>query len=190
MKALIGLGNPEGRYAGNRHNIGFMILDRLAKTLGFALTETTELGWYQRLPMWGVDTVVFKPCTYMNNSGLAVRSVLERWQIEPADLLVVYDDLALPLGKIRIRATGGSAGHNGINSIILALGSNGFPRLRFGIGPCTTPSAADFVLSDFMPEERAVVERELDRAVSAIRSVWGEGLPKAMSVFNREPDET
>lgn len=188
MKALIGLGNPGSRYAGNRHNIGFRILDRLAESLGFALTQTSQFGWYCRSLLWGVDSVVFKPSEYMNNSGLGVREVMDRWQIEKPDLLVAYDDLALPLGKIRIRTGGGSAGHNGINSIISELSSSDFPRLRFGIGPCTTEDAADFVLSDFRSEELTVVRESLDRAIAAVKSVWEEGISKAMSVFNRDPE--
>ncbi|HEV8132372.1 MAG TPA: aminoacyl-tRNA hydrolase [Acidobacteriota bacterium] len=188
MKALIGLGNPESRYARNRHNIGFLIVDEIARAVGAALEDVSQYSRFCRISLCGADTLLVKPQTYMNHSGLAVRELLERWDMMAADLLVVCDDLNLPLGKIRLRAGGSAGGHNGMKSIISEIGTDQFPRLRFGIGPACGVNVADFVLSDFAAVELLVVERAVERSVKAIRSLWENGIAKTMSLFNQEPE--
>lgn len=187
MKALIGLGNPESRYARNRHNIGFLIVDEIARAVGATLKGVSQYSRFCRISLCGADTLLVKPQTYMNHSGLAVRELLERWDMMPTDVLVVCDDLNLPLGKIRLRAGGSAGGHNGMKSIISEIGTDQFPRLRFGIGPACGVNAADFVLSDFAADELPVVERAVERSVKAICSLWENSMAKTMSLFNQEP---
>lgn len=182
------MGNPEQQYAANRHNIGFLIADRIAAAAGAKIKAAWQHSRYCRLQLWGWDTLLIKPQTFMNRSGLAVREALERWQIQPADLLVVYDDFALPLGKIRLRPGGSAAGHNGMTSVIAELGTEQVPRLRFGIGGPVSGQAASFVLSDFSPAELPAVERGVERAIDAIRCLWDNGMAQAMSLFNRDPE--
>jgi peptidyl-tRNA hydrolase, PTH1 family len=188
LKALIGLGNPESRYARNRHNIGFLIVDEIARAEGATLRGVSQHSRFCRISLCGTDTLLVKPQTYMNRSGLAVRELLERWDITPPDVLVVCDDLNLPLGTIRLRAGGSAGGHNGIKSIISEIGTDQFPRLRFGIGPAGGGNAADFVLSDFAADELPVAERAVERSVKAIHSLWENGIAKTMSLFNPEPE--
>ena len=188
LKALIGLGNPEGRYSGNRHNIGFLILDRIAKEAGCAVRDAARHVRYCRLQLWGCDTLLVKPQTFMNRSGDAVREVCERWVVRLDDLLIVYDDFALPLGRIRLRPAGSAAGHRGMESIIAGLATDRIPRLRFGIGAPAGIGPADFVLSDFAPDELAAAQPAIERTLDALRCAWQEGMAKAMSLYNREPD--
>lgn len=189
MKAIVGLGNPESRYAGNRHNIGFLIVDRVARAAGSAVKSTSQYSRYCELSLWGIDSLLVKPQTFMNRSGLAVREIFGRWRVALPDLLVVYDDFALPLGKIRLRAAGSSAGHQGMESIIAEMGTNEIPRLRFGIGLPDRGDEADYVLSDFAPHEMPAVEQGIDRALEAIGSLWENGMAKTMSVFNTDPPD-
>lgn len=190
MKAIVGLGNPEKQYAANRHNIGFLIVDRIAAGVGVDIKAVSQRSRYCRLQLWGADTLLIKPQTFMNRSGVAVCEALDRWEIPLPDLLVVYDDFALPLGRIRLRPGGSAAGHNGMASVIAETGTDRIPRLRFGIGGPCPRHAAGFVLSDFSRAELPVVEREVDRAIEAIRCLWHNGIMKAMSLFNRDPKES
>ena len=189
MKALIGLGNPEGRYSANRHNIGFVLADRIADDAGTPIRSRAGHSRFCRLVLWNVDSLLVKPQTFMNRSGAAVREICDRWEIGADSLLIVYDDFALPLGRIRLRAGGSAAGHHGMESIIESLGTQQIPRLRFGIGSPEAGRGADFVLSDFDRQEMPVVEDALDRSLGAIRCVWQEGLAQAMTVYNRDPAE-
>ena len=185
MKLIIGLGNPDRRYRNTRHNVGWEVIDRLAHRLGIAVNQ--EDGW----ATVGSGTVarrrvlLAKPKTYVNLSGTAVADLRRGHRVKVADLLVVVDDLDLPLGRLRLRPGGSHGGHNGLRSIIDALGSDAFPRLRVGIGrPPAGMDPADFVLTPFTVEERAVMEVALDRAAEAIDTALREGLPVAMNRFN------
>lgn len=184
MKLIVGLGNPGSRYANTRHNVGFMVLDRLAQRARTtiarrqcsALVATTEVG--------GERVCLAKPQTYMNLSGEAVACLLRFYKASPRDLLVVYDDRDLPLGKIRLRERGGAGSHRGMESIIAALGTDDFPRLRVGIGRPPGVDAVAHVLGSFSAEERPIAEDALSRAVEAIEVALREGLPAAMNRFN------
>ncbi|MBM4433187.1 MAG: aminoacyl-tRNA hydrolase [Chloroflexi bacterium] len=190
MKLIVGLGNPGLRYADNRHNIGFICLNRFAKMQGIrfdskqgqARTGTGEIN--------GKKIVLAKPQTFMNASGESVSRLVQKFKIEPVDLMVIHDDLDLPLGKIRIRRGGSSAGHKGIESIINELGSQGFIRVRIGIGrpntACETDEAdiIDYVLDDFGPDEKKIVIEVIPRVSEAILCLLNEGLTAAMNKYN------
>jgi len=189
MKLIVGLGNPGRSYANNRHNAGFICLNHFARThgIGFdkkqgkARTGTGEVG--------GVKVVLAKPQTYMNLSGESVSRLVRKFSIDLDDLIVIHDDLDLPLGKMRIRQDGGSGGHKGIDSIITSLKSQDFLRLRVGIGcpAVTEPSESDiiaYVLSDFTPDEKQAIIKVIPRASEAILCLLTEGLTAAMNKYN------
>ena len=177
---VVGLGNPGRRYANTRHNAGFLVLDRLAAAEGIAFREKGEA----LLAEWGRGWLM-KPLTYMNLSGRAVAPFVRRKGIPLERLLVVHDDMDLPLGRIRLKHGGSSGGQKGVASIIEALGEDGFDRLRIGIGrPPAGVDPVDWVLSPFAPDERAVLERVLEAATEAVRVWEKEGLKSAQSRFN------
>lgn len=185
MKIVVGLGNPGDQYAQTRHNIGWMVLDRLADRAGWAGRGRTRdasslvMGRFR-----GLDLALVKPLTYMNESGLAVRKVLAREHAPLVDMLVVADDLALPFGKLRFREGGGPGGHNGLRSIIEELGTERFSRLRIGIGE-PDKNAVDHVLSRFHPAERQRLDELLDAAADAVETWAREGTSKAANHHNR-----
>ena len=185
LKMIVGLGNPGPRYARNRHNVGFQCLDRLAEKHGLAFDERRANAVLARGRIDAARVVLVKPMTFMNLVGPAVAAVARFYKIAPQDLLVVYDDLDLPQGRIRLRPEGGSGGHNGMKSIIQHLGTQAFPRLRVGIGrPPGRMDPADYVLQDFSPEEEAVMSQVRERAVAAIECWLREGIVEAMNTFN------
>ncbi|MFO0908827.1 MAG: aminoacyl-tRNA hydrolase [Isosphaeraceae bacterium] len=184
MKLVVGLGNPGSKYDGTRHNIGFQVVDRLAEGGSGAsfsrkfdgLLAETEIA-YQRI-------LLLKPQTFMNLSGRSVGQALRFYKLSLADLLVVCDDLNLPLGKLRIRGGGSDGGQKGLRDITAAVGSDGYARLRIGIGERGEIDAADFVLSRFRNAERPVIDDTLILAAQAI-AVWvDKGLAAAMNRFN------
>lgn len=184
--AVIGLGNPGPRYADTRHNAGFMCVDLLARRTGVSLKDRRKAaalgeGWLE-----GQRIVLVKPRTFMNLSGDAARYTLDRYRIDPAAMLVVLDDLDLPLGVIRLRASGGSGGHNGLNSINDALGGADYPRLRIGIGR-PQGGAVDHVLARFDTDEIPVLEEAIERAADAAEAWLRNGIDFAMNHFNVQP---
>jgi PTH1 family peptidyl-tRNA hydrolase len=184
MLLIVGLGNPGRRYRGTRHNVGREVVQHLADRLGVRLEED---GWARtaRARVDGVTVVLAVPETYMNVSGQAVRDLLRRGRRRPGDLLVVHDDLDIPLGHVRLRPGDGAGGHNGIRSIIAELGTGMFPRLRIGVGrPPAGVDPAEFVLDRFTPEERRVVDEAVARAAEAAVTAAREGLPAAMNRYN------
>jgi len=185
-KALIvGLGNPGRRYAGNRHNVGFQVLDRLAGARGLAFTRRQSNALVATGEIAGRAVVLAKPQTYMNDSGRAVAPLVRFYQVEPGDLLVVYDDLDLPFGTLRLRPEGGAGGHHGMESIIAALSRQDFPRLRIGIGrPPGRMDPIAYVLQDFDRQEQEFLPELYDRAVAAIESFLREGVALTMSRHN------
>lgn len=185
MKFLItGLGNPGAAYRNNRHNIGFMVLDRLAERLGGAFAPA-RLGDLCSLRHKGKQLVLLKPTTYMNLSGKAVRYHLQQHGIAQEQLLVVTDDLALPFGKIRIRAKGSGGGHNGLGNIQAVLGNEQYARMRFGVGSEFSKGAqVDHVLGDFPPEEREALPALLDKMGDAILAFATVGLERTMNLYN------
>jgi PTH1 family peptidyl-tRNA hydrolase len=181
FRLLVGLGNPGREYAGTRHNIGFMVLDRLAAAWGAAFRADKK--WQAEVANTG-DVWLCKPQTYMNLSGESVGEIARFYKIEPARVLVILDDMALPLGRLRIRERGTAGGHNGLQSILDHLGTQDIPRLRIGIGPAEPGAAVGHVLGRFAVDERPLVEQSLDRAVEAVRFAQENDLPSAMNRFN------
>jgi PTH1 family peptidyl-tRNA hydrolase len=180
FRLVVGLGNPGREYADTRHNVGFMLLDRLA---------ARDRADWRRERRWQADVakagavLLAKPLTYMNLSGQTVRSVADFYKIEPAQMLIVLDDFALPLGKLRFRPGGSSGGHNGLQSVIEHLGTQTVPRLRIGIGGAER-GAVDHVLGRFALEEREPLAQSLDRALEAIDFARDRGLDAAMNTYN------
>ena len=183
---IVGLGNPGDKYEGTRHNVGFMVADELGERGRFpiqrlkykALTNTAAIG--------GQGALVMKPTTYMNLSGEAVGEAAKFYKIAPDRVLVISDDVDLPLGKLRIRTGGSAGGHNGLKSIIQHLGSDQFPRLKVGVGEKPHPGydMADWVLSRFQGEDRKVMDEAVKRAADAVECFLRDGPQKAMNQFN------
>ena len=185
MKLLAGLGNPGPRYADTRHNIGFWVLERLAQRHDIPLRRRSRGALYGQGDIGGQRVTLVLPQTFMNASGHPVASHGSYLDIPLGDILVVYDDVDLDLGRIRLRAKGSAAGHKGLQSVIDCLGDGAFPRLRFGIGPVPPRwDTADFVLSPFRPDESPVVEDRLIVAVQAVECWLGQGIEAAMNEFN------
>jgi PTH1 family peptidyl-tRNA hydrolase len=184
------LGNPGREYRNNRHNIGFLLIDRLAERLEGAFRRVEMKALVLKTHHQNQRLILAKPQTFMNLSGQSVRSLIRYYKISQSSLLVAYDDVDLPLGVIRLRPSGGSAGQKGMQSIIERLGSQDFPRLRLGIGrPPGRMEAADYVLQDFSPSEALLLPTILDRGVAALLTFVTEGLDKAMTLYNSPPDD-
>jgi PTH1 family peptidyl-tRNA hydrolase len=185
VKIVVGLGNPGDTYAETRHNIGWMVLDRLADRAGWAgRGRTRDASAVVGGRFRGLDLVLVKPLTFMNDSGLAVRKVLAREHAPLNELLVVADDFALPFGKLRFREGGSAGGHNGLRSIIEELGTEKFSRLRIGIGE-PDRGAVDHVLSRFQPGERQRLGELLDAAADAVETWARDGTSRAANQHNR-----
>jgi PTH1 family peptidyl-tRNA hydrolase len=186
IRIIIGLGNPGSRYKATRHNIGFDILDSMAYDLPSRFRKSWRCSaWLAKAPL--EDTVVYlaKPTTFMNRSGKAVKSVMKKYRLNADQIVVVYDDLALDLGKIRIRPRGSAGGHNGMASIIEALGTDDFPRLRVGIGPRPGgEEQIDFVLGTWPAREQEQVSEIRRRSVEALTHLVGQGVESTMNNFN------
>ena len=181
---IVGLGNPGGRYAQTRHNVGFWCVDHIAKehSVNFSRRRVVLAG--DGL-IGGHPVVLAKPRTFVNHSGKAVTYLLARYRASPQDLLVIYDDMDLPLGKVRLRAKGGAGGHNGINSIIEMTGTQDFPRLRIGIGrPVDGTDRIGYVLGTMSEVERKLVDEAVERAAWAVDSTLADGIDFAMERFN------
>jgi peptidyl-tRNA hydrolase, PTH1 family len=194
VKIVVGLGNPGSQYEKTRHNIGWMVLDRIADRAGWdGKGRTRDAASIAMGRFRGLDLTIVKPLTFMNDSGLAVRKVLAREHAPLSDLLVVADDFALPFGKLRFRENGGSGGHNGLGSIIEELGTEKFSRLRVGIGS-PEQGFKDHVLNPFQPDERQRLDGLLEAAADAVEEWARHGTSKAANRFNmfelRPADET
>ena len=199
MKLVIGLGNPGREYVASRHNVGFDCVDQLAARLGWvgkpeqfnqlAKSKFDALAMDGVLPTSGGSEklLLLKPMTYMNLSGRTVRAAMDFYQVQPADLMIVLDDIALPCGKIRIRPAGSSGGHNGLKDIERALGTSQYPRLRIGVdAPPPRVPQKDYVLGKFTPEQREWIDPALGRAAGAVATWIDKGIEPAMSQFNAE----
>jgi PTH1 family peptidyl-tRNA hydrolase len=184
MKIVVGLGNPGRQYEETRHNVGWMVLDRLAGRAGMTgHAKSRDASATMRGRYKGLDLVLVKPMTYMNESGLAVRKALARERTPLEDLLVVYDDFDLPLGKLRMRENGSAGTHNGMRSIVAELGTQKFARLRVGIGE-PSRAAIDHVLTRFTAEERRVLAEVLDAAADAAEDWAREGVARTANKWN------
>ncbi len=186
MKLIVGLGNPGSGYARSRHNVGFRCVDRLAHDHGLAFTRKKPDYQMAEGEVAGEKVLLMKPRTFMNESGRAVGPVAHFYHLALGDVMVVYDDLDLPLGKLRIRPGGSSAGHRGVQSIIGALGGDAFPRLRVGVGrpEASGRDAVGHVLGDFNAAEEKVMAEAVARASEALLTVIRDGLDAAMNRFN------
>ena len=180
---IVGLGNPGPKYAGTRHNAGFLCVDRLAERAGIALNDRRKAALLGEGRIEGKRVVLVKPRTFMNVSGEAVRYAMDRYRVRAESVLIVLDDLDLPLGRIRMRASGGSGGHNGLNSINAALGTQEYARLRIGIGR-PQGETVGYVLGAFTPEEAPAAEAALGRAADAAEAWLAHGVNHAMDNFN------
>ncbi len=185
MPLIVGLGNVGDAYKDTRHNIGFTIVDRLAKTLSAGM-EPTDGPYILGVGRFkGVKTILIQPTTLMNNSGKAVLKACQMFHYLPSDILVCYDDINLPTGKIRLRPEGGAGGHNGIQSIIDHLKTENFPRMRFGIGDnFERGRQSDYVLSPFNDDEKPVVNEGVENAHNACLTFIREGIVQAMNFHN------
>jgi PTH1 family peptidyl-tRNA hydrolase len=183
---IVGLGNPGPRFAGTRHNAGFMAVDELARRHGVRFSGKQANAEIARGTIKGVPVILAKPRTYMNLSGHATGALARYYKVPPERLLVVYDDIALPLGTIRIRAKGSAGGHNGVTNIIQQAGTQNFPRLRIGVDRPVQVQASqvDWVLSRFNKDEQKVIDETLAQAAEAIESVLVDGIERAMNTFN------
>ena len=184
---IVGLGNPEPKYAKTRHNIGFELVDTLAKSwqIDWQKNRRFQGLFAEGIANSGNKICLLKPLTYMNRSGQSVRSVTDWYKLTPSSLLVIYDDMDLPLGKIRLRMSGSAGGHNGMKSIIAHLGQQDFPRLRIGIGKSTEQQeTVSHVLGKFSPTEAKIIPEVLGLAEDAINLSLKQGVEKAMSLYN------
>lgn len=204
MKLLVGLGNPGREYTGTRHNVGFDVVDGFARKLGWIAKaeDFSRLGRanFDGLMLDGLVTtaspagpekvVLLKPMTYMNLSGKSVQAAMAFYQLGPQNILIVLDDVALPCGKLRIRSSGSSGGHNGLKDIERALGTSQYPRLRVGIDPPPRfVPQKDYVLQKFSPEQRKKIDSAVDRACGAIQMWLDKGISPAMNQFNGDLEE-
>ena len=185
MKLIAGLGNPGSEYQHTRHNIGFEVIDHLAELIDIPLEHSKFNGWFGKGSIQGEDVVLVKPLTYMNLSGEAIRPLIQFYKIELKDLIVVYDDLDLAVGKMRLRPKGSAGGHNGMKSIINNLGSQDFKRIRVGIGrPKGRQPVVDFVLRPFTDEERPIIKETVEKAALACKTAIFEPFESVMNQFN------
>lgn len=181
---IVGLGNPGEEYRFTRHNIGFLVLERLAERKGITFEGEAEEA------IWGAGEgiILAKPMTYVNRSGKAVKGLVEHWGVSLDHLLIVHDDIDLPFGRLRIKRGGGDGGHKGVRSIIASLKDEGFPRLKLGIGrPPQKEQVVKHVLGNFTPAEEEILPAYLDKAVSAVETLISEGIEAAMNRFNPPP---
>ena len=191
IRLIVGLGNPGEKYARTRHNVGFDVVDALAQRWQIALNKNRRFkgDFGEGMAISGQKIALLKPATYMNRSGQSVRAIMDWYKLEPASVLVIYDDMALPLGRLRIRPYGSAGGHNGMKSMIAHLNTQEFPRLRVGIGSIDEvgdrgQAVISHVLGKFAPDEKPIVNTALEWAVEAIETILRKGTEFAMSTFN------
>ena len=191
MKLIVGLGNPGIEYQFTPHNMGFLAVDRLAEQCGVRVNNRHCRAQTARARIAGHEVVLAKPETYMNLSGMSVVELVGEYQAKPEeDLVLLYDELDLPFGSLRVRPRGRSAGHNGMRSVIAALGTQEIMRVRLGIGPdYPVGDGAKYVLSQFKKSQLAVVDQMLDQATEAVRVIVADGVQAAMERFNRRVEE-
>lgn len=183
---IAGLGNPGRDYRDTRHNIGFMVVDRIAERLGLSFTRTQSKALITDGGYQGNRLYLVKPQTFMNASGQAISALLKFYKLPLENLLIIYDDVDLPFETLRLKPSGGTAGHKGMQSIVQQLGTREFPRLRLGVGRAYgSRQAADYVLKPFSREEREFLSVYIDKAADAALAVITEGIQQAMTEFNR-----
>ena len=184
MKLIVGLGNPGKKYEGTRHNMGFMAIDLLSDQAQIDVDKEVFHGLMGRGKIYDEDVILFKPTTFMNLSGQAVQEVVHYFKIELADIVVVYDDMALEPGKIRLRLEGSSGGHKGMQNIIDCLSTEQIKRIRIGIGEPGENNDIDFVLSKPLKEEMPLIEEAIENAVRALKEMLKSDFDRAMNKYN------
>lgn len=188
MKLIVGLGNPGPDYERTRHNVGWMVVDAFARKFRIEIARHEKSAYTGTGRVAGGSVLVAKPLTYMNLSGESVKLLVNGYLESTDDLMVVYDDIDLPLGKLRIRPSGSAGTHNGMRSIVQTLGTERFPRLRIGIGAADGKPLRDYVLDEFAPDEQPAVDRAIERAVDALVLFARGELRRAMNEFNRDEE--
>ena len=183
---MVGLGNPGQKYEHTRHNMGFLTVDLLAEQLNVKLNKVKFKSAYNIVRFGGQKCLVMKPQTYMNLSGEAVHEAVQFYKIPADHVLVIYDDVSLPVGKLRVRPTGSAGGHNGIKNIIAHLGTDVFPRVKVGVGAPSHPDydMVDWVIGSFSAQEKKIVDEALDRALDAAECIISRGVTEAQNRFN------
>lgn len=184
MKLIVGLGNPGKEYEGTRHNCGFMVIDKLAEKLNVNVDQNKFKGIYVKFKHHGEDIILLKPQTYMNLSGESVIATMQFFKIDKEDLLVIYDDLDMPVGKLRLRKTGSAGGHNGIKNIIAHLNSQDFKRIRVGIDRHKYMKVVDYVLSGFSKLEMEAITQGIENAADAIIDYLDHDFDYIMNRYN------
>jgi peptidyl-tRNA hydrolase, PTH1 family len=185
---VVGLGNPGEEYRLTPHNLGFLVIDRLAESHAIRVTRKENMSLVGLGSIKGKQVALAQPQTFMNVNGPAVKGLLERYELQPSQLIVVYDELALPWGHLRIRKNGSSAGHNGIKSLLGSLDTDEFLRLRIGINPGHATEGKKFVLGQFRRSQMQEVEEVVIRSAEAVESIIAEGAEKAMATYNRRAE--
>ena len=190
MLIIAGLGNPGREYENTRHNAGFMVLDALADKLGADISERKHKALCGKAVIGGQKVILLKPQTYMNSSGESIRAAADYYKVAPEDILVIYDDISLAPGQLRIRAKGSAGGHNGIKSIIAQLGTQEFPRVKVGIGEKPPRmDLADYVLGHFSEGEKRIMADAVKEAADAVCEIVNMGIEQAMNDHNRKKSE-
>ena len=188
MYIIAGLGNPTKEYEGTRHNVGFDVIDRLSERYNIDVTMERHRALIGKGMIAGQKVILVKPQTYMNLSGESIRSVIDYYKVDPeTELIVIYDDISLGVGQLRIRAKGSAGGHNGIKNIIANLGTDVFPRIKIGVGEKPKKyDLADYVLGHFSKEDRELMEEGYDRADHAVGMILNGEIEAAMNQYNRK----
>lgn len=190
MLIIAGLGNPGREYENTRHNAGFMVLDALADKLGADISERKHKALCGKAVIGGQKVILLKPQTYMNSSGESIRAAADYYKVAPEDILVIYDDISLAPGQLRIRAKGSAGGHNGIKSVIAHLGTQEFPRVKVGIGEKPPRmDLADYVLGHFSEGEKRIMADAVKEAADAVCEIVNVGIEQAMNDHNRKKSE-
>ncbi|KPK23511.1 MAG: hypothetical protein AMJ61_15620 [Desulfobacterales bacterium SG8_35_2] len=187
MYLIVGLGNPGQQYSGTRHNVGFMVLDYLAGKNNLIFTESKWKALVAKATIWNESVVLLKPETYMNLSGTAVSRAAHFFKLQPANIIVIHDDLDLGFGRLKIVSGGGDAGHKGIRSIIEQLGTKDFPRIKIGIGRPPDPILPEkYVLGKFDSSEKEMIEQKMSVVMEGIRIFLQQGISAAMTMINQK----
>ena len=184
MHLIVGLGNIGSKYEDTRHNAGFMAVDRLAEKHDISISRTKFSADYGKGRIEGEEVFLLKPRTYMNRSGDAVRPFMDFFKIEPENVIIIYDDIELPLGVLRIRKSGGAGTHNGMKSVIESLGTTGFPRFRLGVGSPEHGDLINYVLSKFDEEDMKEMSALIEKACLAVEKMFEKDIDMAMNMYN------